>query len=48
MVRERLQRRGGGKDKEGKSKDNERKLKSKRAGQKRLARPFYFETNGQC
>lgn len=41
---------GGGKGKEGKRKgrERERKWKSKRAGQKCLARPFYFETNRQC
>ncbi len=28
--------------------ERERKWKSKRAGQNCLARPFYFERDGQC
>ena len=41
---------GAGKDRGGNRRARERveKWKSKRAGQKCLARPFYFEINGQC
>lgn len=41
---------GGGEEKikRGDRKDSEKERASDRAGQKCLARPFYFETRGQC
>lgn len=41
----------GGRDEAGKREDRGResgRAREERGGQKRLARPFYFETNAQC